>query len=84
MYNVCIKTNKTQKGKKKMARPKGRTAIKVTVSMTTDTKARLLQYAFENHILGGVSGAISHLIWNVKVKNAEVPGQLDFNFGEKK
>lgn len=49
---------------------------RVNITITPDTKERLLQYGYENHIPGGLSGAIEHIAWNVlKVKNAQVRGQ---------
>lgn len=67
-----------------MARPKGRTSVNVTISMTPDTKERLYMYADQNHIKGGMSGAIADLIWKAKVKNGEVPGQGKFDFEDNK
>lgn len=66
-----------------MPRPKGRTSIKVTISMTPDTKERLLTYADQNHIRGGISGAIAELIWKAKVKDGEMRGQGSLNFEAK-
>lgn len=49
---------------------------RVNISIAEDTKERLLQYAYENHLQGGLSGAIEHIAWQViKVKNAQVKGQ---------
>ena len=50
---------------------------RVNITITEDTKERLLQYGYENHIPGGLSGAIEHITWNIlKVKNTQVRGQM--------
>ena len=50
---------------------------RVNISIGEDTQERLLQYAYENHLQGGLSGAIEHIAWQViKVKNAQVRGQM--------
>jgi len=49
---------------------------RVTISITEDTHERLRQYAYENHLSNGVSGAIEQLTWQAKVKNAQVRGQM--------
>lgn len=49
---------------------------KTTLTLEEETRERLLQYAYENHLQGGMSGAIEHITWHViKVKNAQVKGQ---------
>ena len=50
---------------------------RVNISITEDTQERLLQYSYENHLQGGLSGAIEHIAWQViKVKNSQVRGQM--------
>ena len=45
---------------------------RVNITITDETKERILQYAQENHLQGGLSGAIEHIAWQVlKVKNAQ-------------
>ena len=57
---------------------------RVNISISEDTQERLLQYAFENHLQGGLSGAIEHIAWQVlKVKNSQVKGQMSFTEGKK-
>lgn len=58
-----------------MARTKGADKKRVNISITEDTLERLRQYAWENHIGDGVSGAITDLIWKAKVKNSQLRGQ---------
>lgn len=49
---------------------------RVNITITDETKERILQYAQENHLQGGLSGAIEHIAWQVlKVKNAQSKGQ---------
>lgn len=48
---------------------------RVNISISEDTLERLKQYAWENHIANGVSGAVEDLAWKAKVKNAQVRGQ---------
>ena len=51
--------------------------VRTNISITEETKERLLQYGFENHLPGGLSGAIEHIAWHViKVKNSQVRGQM--------
>lgn len=47
---------------------------RVNITLDADTKERLEQYAFENH-LGSISAAITDLAWKAKVKNSQVRGQ---------
>ena len=49
----------------------------VHVTMSNDTKERLLQIGFENHVPGGLSGVIQFLAWNFKVSNAQMRGQMN-------
>ncbi len=58
---------------------------RINISIQQETQERLLQYAHENHLQGGLSGAIEHIAWHViKVKNAQVRGQSSLDFkGEK-
>ena len=58
-----------------MSRQKGPEKRRVTISVTEDTLERLKQYAWENHIGDGVSGAITDLIWKAKVKSSQLRGQ---------
>lgn len=49
---------------------------RVNITITDETKERILQYAQENHLQGGLSGAIEHIAWQVlKVKNAQLRRQ---------
>ncbi len=49
---------------------------RVNITIAEDTQERILQYAYENHLQGGLSGAIEHIAWHVlKVKNTQVRGQ---------
>lgn len=57
---------------------------RVNISISEDTQERLLQYAFENHLQGGLSGAIEHIAWQViKVKNSQVKGQMSLTVEKK-
>lgn len=58
---------------------------RINISIQQETQERLLQYAYENHLQGGLSGSIEHIAWHViKVKNAQVRGQSSLDFkGEK-
>jgi len=47
----------------------------VCFTMTPDTLERLKQYAHENHT--SASHALTELIWQAKVKNAQVRGQMN-------
>lgn len=47
---------------------------RVNITLDPDTKERLEQYAWENH-LGTISAAITDLVWKAKVKNAQLRGQ---------
>lgn len=55
---------------------------RVNISIEEDTLERLKQYAYENHISAGVSGAITDLVWKAKIKNEQVRGQMSMK-GEK-
>ena len=57
--------------------------VRVNISIEEDTLERLRQYAFENHISSGVSGAVTDLIWKAKVKNEQVRGQISIGKVEK-
>lgn len=49
---------------------------RVNITITEETQERILQYAQENHLQGGLSGAIEHIAWQVlKVKNAQSKGR---------
>lgn len=47
---------------------------RVNIYLSMDTLERLKQYAFEHHT--NVSHAITALVWQAKVKNEQVRGQL--------
>lgn len=47
---------------------------RVNITLDPDTKERLEQYAWENH-LGTISAAITDLAWKAKVKNTQLRGQ---------
>lgn len=58
---------------------------RVNITIDAGTQERLLQYGYEQHIPGGLSGAIEHIAWHViKVKNENVRGQLSLDVGTKK
>ncbi|PBG43494.1 hypothetical protein [Clostridioides difficile] len=49
---------------------------RVNITITEETQERILQYAYEKHLQGGLSGAIVHIAWQVpKVKNAPIRGK---------
>ena len=52
---------------------------RVNISISEDTLERLKQYAWENHIANGVSGAIEDLAWKAKVKNSQLRGQMSID-----
>lgn len=71
VYNIHIKSDK--KGGSEMAKKR------VNISISTDTQERLLQYGFEKHISGGLSGVIEYIAWQeIKVKNSVMRGQYNF------
>ena len=37
--------------------------IRTNITIDPETKERLLKYAADDHLRGGVSGAIEHLVW---------------------
>lgn len=47
---------------------------RINLSVDADTLERLRQYAWENH--STVSKAVTDLIWNAKVKNVQIRGQM--------
>ncbi|PBG42418.1 hypothetical protein BGU93_19415 [Clostridioides difficile] len=54
---------------------------RVNITITEETPDRILQYAYVNHLQGGLSGSIEHIAWQVlKVKNAHVRGQSRLQF----
>lgn len=58
---------------------------RVNITITEETQERILQYAYENHLQGGLSGAIEHIAWQVlKVKNAQIRGQSSIKFDNKR
>ena len=57
----------------------------MNITITEETQERILQYAYENHLQGGLSGAIEHIAWQVlKVKNAQDRGQTSMEFDNKR
>ena len=57
---------------------------RVNITITEETQKRILQYAYENHLQGGLSGAIEHIAWQVlKVKNAQSKGQTSIKVDNK-
>jgi hypothetical protein len=46
---------------------------RLNITVTSDTKERLKQYAFEHHT--SVSQAITDWIWGQKIKNDQIRGQ---------
>ena len=58
---------------------------RVNITITEETQERILQYAYENHLQGGLSGAIEHIAWQVlKVKNAQIRGPAERAIGGQK
>lgn len=50
---------------------------RVNITITEETQERLLQYGFEKHISGGLSGVLEYIAWHeLKVKNSQLRGQL--------
>ena len=50
---------------------------RTNITISAETKDRLLQYGAENHIPGGLSGALEHITWHVlKVKGNVSKGQV--------
>lgn len=77
VYIACIIY--TQKGADNLAKKR------VNITITEETQERILQYAYENHLQGGLSGAIEHIAWQVlKVKNAQVRGQTSMKSDNKR
>lgn len=56
---------------------------RVNISISEDTLERLKQYAFENHIGNGVSGAVEDLVWKAKVSGTQVRGQMSLKEAKK-
>ena len=57
---------------------------RVNITISEDTQERILQFAYENHLQGGLSGALEHIAWQVlKVKNTQVKGQETMSFKDK-
>ena len=48
---------------------------RLNISLSGDTVERLDQYAYEQHC-NSRSQAITHLLWEAKVKNAQLRGQI--------
>lgn len=61
------------------------TKLRTNITISPETKERLLQYARENHLRGGVSGAIEHMVWHaIKVYPAERSKDEDKKLGNVK
>lgn len=58
---------------------------RATITIADDTKERVLQWGYENHVPGGLSGALEHIAWHVlKLKNTNVRGQISLSQKGKK
>ena len=55
---------------------------RICITLDQDTKERLEMYAWENH--STVSKAVTDLIWNAKVRNSQIRGQLSMEAVRKK
>ena len=55
---------------------------RIFITLDQDTKERLEMYAWENH--STVSKAVTDLIWNAKVRNSQIRGQLSLEAVSKK
>jgi hypothetical protein len=55
---------------------------RICITLDQDTKERLEMYALENH--STVSKAVTDLIWNAKVRNSQIRGQLSLEAVSKK
>jgi len=55
---------------------------RICITLDQDTKERLEMYAWENH--STVSKAVTDLIWNAKVRNSQICGQLSLEAVSKK
>ena len=55
---------------------------RICITLDLDTKERLEMYAWENH--STVSKAVTDLIWNAKVRNSQIRGQLSLEAVSKK
>ena len=55
---------------------------RICITLDQDTKERLEMYAWENH--STVSKAVTDLIWNAKVRNSQIRGQLSLDAVSKK
>lgn len=55
---------------------------RICITLAQDTKERLEMYAWENH--STVSKAVTDLIWNAKVRNSQIRGQLSLEAVSKK
>ena len=53
---------------------------RVNIYIAVDTDERLRQYAYENHLT--ISGAITKLVWDAKVKNEQLRGQMSLDLGQ--
>lgn len=52
---------------------------RVNIYITEDTDERLRQYAYEQHTT--ISGVITQMIWDAKVKYEQIKGQCSLNLG---
>ena len=54
---------------------------RVNITITEETQERILQYAYENHLQGGLSGAIDHIAWQLLMfMIAQIRGQSCIKF----
>lgn len=51
--------------------------VRINLSIDADTLERLRQYAWENH--STVSKAVTDLVWDAKVKNVQIRGQMNLS-----
>ena len=59
--------------------------IKCNITLDPATKERLLQYAADHHLTGGVSAAVEQLAWQAKVSQSQLKGQQNLeSIGMKK
>lgn len=50
---------------------------RTNLTLSPETKDRLLQYGAEHHIAGGLSGVIEYIAWNtIKIKGNVLRGQI--------
>lgn len=50
--------------------------VRCNVTISAGARERLLQYAEDNHLVGGLSAAIEHVAWEkIKVSKSQIKGQ---------